>query len=74
MSITVQLNHYDLRILINGVIHLYLLREEFIGFTSWADDDKMYVIAFHTKTNTITTQYDEKAKWLKILNGLSNIL
>jgi len=58
--------------MIDGLPHIYVLRKEFIGFQSWADDETMFVIEYYTKTNKIRTEFDKKEKWedvLKALNG-----
>jgi len=74
MKISVELNHYDLRVLIDGLPHLYILREEFIGYQSWSDDDAMNVIEYYTKTNKIRTEFDTKEKWKQVLVALSETL
>lgn len=74
MKVELLINHYDIRILIEGLPHVYISRNEFVGFTSWNDDDSMYVIEYVTKYNKIRTEYDTKEKWLAVLTELNNKL
>lgn len=32
MTVEVQINHYDIRVLIDGLPQVYILRSEFVGF------------------------------------------
>lgn len=74
MKTEIQLNHYDLRILIDGLPHIYILRDEFVGFQTWADDESMFVIEYYTKTNKITTQWNNKEKWEQLIKSLNEKL
>lgn len=74
MKVEVQINHYDIRILIDGLPHLYILRKEFVGYQSWADDDGMFVIEYCTTKNKIRTEQDTKGKWMQILVELNKCL
>lgn len=74
MKIEIQLNHYDLRVLIDELLHIYILRDEFIGFQTWADDESMFVIEYYTKTNKITTQWNNKEKWEQLVKSLNEKL
>jgi len=66
MTVEVQINHYDIRILIDGLPHLYIARKEFVGFQGWADDETMFVIEYYTTKNKIRTEQDTKEKWMQI--------
>lgn len=74
MTPTVEINHYDLRIMIGGLPCVYILRKEFVGFHAWEDDQSMLVIEFTTKTNKIRTEWDTKEKWTSILKALNEAL
>ena len=73
MKIEVQLNHYDIKVMINGLPHIVIDRKEYVGFQSYTDDDQMCVIEFYTKTNKIKAEYDNRRKWLQILKELNKI-
>ena len=59
MTVEVQINHYDIRVLIDGLPQVYILRSELVGFSSWADDNAMAVIEYHTKSGVIRTEFDD---------------
>ena len=74
MKVEVQINHYDIRVLIGGLPHLYILRKEFVGLQSWNDDESMFVIEFYTTHNKIRAEYDTKEKWLSVLKAINSKL
>jgi hypothetical protein len=74
MKIEVQLNHYDIKVMIDGLCHVYIDRKEFVGFHSWVDDDKMAVIEYYTKSNCIRTEFDNIKKWEQVLKALNDNL
>lgn len=74
MKLEVQINHYDIRIIISDLPCVYILRKEFTGFQSWEDDKSMFVIEFYTQSNKITTQWDTKEKWIEVLKALNDSL
>lgn len=74
MKVELLIDHYTIRLMINDLPHVYIQRDEFIGFQSWADKKDQYSIEFYTKTNSILTQQDNKDKWLLILSELNNKL
>ncbi len=61
-----------LKIYFGDVLHLLLKTDEFVGLQSWVTGYKKqsYYIEFTTKTTTILTGYDKKAKWEKVLKLL----
>lgn len=74
MKLEVQINHYDIRVMLDGLPHVYILRKEFVGFQSWADDESMFVIEYYTTKNKIRTELDTKDKWIKLLKALNEKL
>ena len=74
MKVELQINHYDFRLMIDGLPHVYILREQFVGYQSWSDGENMYVIEFYTKTNSIRTEQDKKEKWVAMLTELNSKL
>lgn len=63
-------NHF--KIYINGLIHLNLKMDEFIGIKSYMEPDKtsQYFIEFHMKTKMILCRYNQKSKWISMLKLL----
>lgn len=74
MKLEIEINHYDIRVMIEGLPCVYILRKEFVGFQSWNDDESMFVVEFYTKTNKITTEWDTREKWEQVLKELNNKL
>ncbi len=70
MKVELKINHYSIKLYIDGFVHVHIWREEFIGYTSWSDGNGMYNIEFITKTNSILSQMDTKDKWIEILKVL----
>jgi hypothetical protein len=73
MKVELLIDHYTIKLMIDELIHVYLLRDEFVGFQSWADKKDQYSIEFYTKTNSILTEQDNKDKWLAILRELNKL-
>ncbi len=59
-----------LKVYINKVLHFSIKREDIIGFQSWVEgeDTQRFIIEFYTRYQTILVGYDDKDKWIKILN------
>lgn len=74
MNLEIKIDHYDFKILIDGLIHVHILRKEYVGFQSWMDKNGKYVIEFNTKTTSIKTEQDSKEKWLQILTALNEAI
>jgi len=71
LKVDIKINHYSIKIFIDGFIHVFMWRNEFIGFQSWCDGNGKYSIEFYTKTNTFLTEQDTKDKWLTMLEELN---
>jgi hypothetical protein len=74
MNVELKIDHYTIKLLIDGYIHVFIRREQFVGFSSWSDGNNKYAIEYYTITNSILTEQDTKDKWLSILNELNNKL
>jgi hypothetical protein len=72
--IELEINHYAIRLLIDDLPHLYILRDQFIGFQSWYYDDTDYCIEFQLLNGTILCEYADKSIWIKILGLLDEQL
>lgn len=74
MKVELKINHYTIKLFIDGYIHFFIWRKEFIAFQSWSDGNGKYAIEFHSKTTSIKLEQDTKEKWLAILEELNNKL
>ena len=74
MNVELKIDHYTIKLFIDGYIHVFIRREQFVGFSSWSDGNNKYAIEYYTITNSILTEQDTKDKWLSILNELNNKL
>ena len=74
MNVELKINHYTIKLLIDGYIHVFIRREQFIGFSSWDDGNNKFAIEYYTTSNSILTEQDSKEKWLQILTELNNKL
>lgn len=74
MKIELRINHYSIKLYIDGFIHVFIWRKDFVGIHSWSDGNGMYNIEFYTTTNCILSQMDTKEKWLDILKELDEKL
>jgi len=72
MKVVIKINHYTIKILIDDLIHVFMWREEFVGFQSWSDGNGKYAIEFYTKTNSFKTEQDTKEKWVAMLKELND--
>lgn len=63
----------QLRIYINGILHIQLKLQDLIGFQSWIHGEREYYIEYYFQgNNKITTAYGEKDKWVAILKLLED--
>lgn len=70
-TITSKRHYEQLKIYINGCIHLHLKLLDLIGFQSWIHGEKEYFIEYYfSGGNKITTAYGEKDRWISILKIL----
>lgn len=69
----------DVRIYIDGILHLLVLRKKFIGIQSWFEFStertyKIYKIEIYTKNKTVLVEHYNKKSWTTILNLLDKNL
>lgn len=70
MEITCKRQYEQLKIYINGQLHLQIKLLDLIGFQSWIHGENEYFIEYYFTNNKITTAYGEKEKWGKVLDLL----
>lgn len=73
MKIEVSLKGDVFKILIDGLLHVYIC-EPILDLQSWNCQNKFYYIEYKTKNQTIKTEYDSLEKWTQILKQLNQIL
>lgn len=62
-----------LKILVNGLPHVCVKRQELIGVQSWYTDG-LFCIEYTTTTREILSEYDQKYKWVAILREVNKVL
>lgn len=72
MKATLSVKNNYIKIYINGIIHVCLKRDEFIGFQSYyrGYNSDLYVIEFYMKMQIIKVEYDLIDKWKAVLKLL----
>lgn len=63
----------DLRIYIDGILHVHLLSDRYVGMQSWIDGDKKqkyYIELTVSKGKNILMEYQTKETWLAVLKLL----
>ncbi len=72
--IDVEIKDNRIKILIDGLPHVCLRADEWIGFQSWIGDNNRFYIEFYTKTQDFFTEYNDIKKWKSILKLLNEKL
>lgn len=70
-NITCESDPEDIRIFINGTIHLFLKRKELVSLQSWYINKGCCVIEIYTTSRDIILEYNSVEKWKFILNLLN---
>jgi hypothetical protein len=71
MKVEVQLNHYDIKVLIDGLVHVCIDRKKYVGYHSYFENGSKLVIEYHYKGGFILTEFDTVTKWKQILKALN---
>lgn len=66
LTVTSQLSIDYFNVYLNGILHLQIKREEYIGLCSFLDDNK-FSINIVTHSGTILSVYERQSIWIKIL-------
>lgn len=72
-NVEVKLDYDNIKVKINNLTHVSILRNEYVGYSSWIENE-CYNIEYVTKTNTILTEYNSIEKWKLVLNKLDEKL
>ena len=73
-NVRVELTFYALKIYIDDALHLFIRRNELIGFQAWRDDKNSYKIEYLLRDGEFLTEYDSSEKFLMILKLLDEVL
>jgi len=67
----------SVKIYINDILHVCVKQKNFIGFQAWREGsetrEKYHVIEYYTKDKTFKTEYNEREKWISILDLLDKL-
>ncbi len=74
MKVAVELSHYDIKVRIDGLVHVYIDRRKFIGYHSYFENGTRLVIEYHYKGGHILTEFDTFQKWSSVLKELDKKL
>jgi hypothetical protein len=74
MTPTVTITHYSIKVYFGEHLHLYAAMKDFIGIESWKDSPTNFSIKFAMKGGSIHCQYDDRERWLSILDQLNTLL
>jgi hypothetical protein len=72
-KIEVLLGHYDLRVLINGLLHIRVELPVF-GIYSWMDSPTDYSISFHGDGSKMVVQYSSAVTWMRVLRKIAEAM
>jgi hypothetical protein len=74
MQVTSKISHASARIFINEVLHLHIVRERFLGLSSWLyEREGMYYIEIALNGGRISVDYDRRDLWVGVLAELEKI-
>lgn len=71
INFTCESDPTDIRIFINGTLHLFLRRSEIVSFQSWYVNKNNLKIEIYTNTRDILLEYNSVEKWKEILKLLN---
>ena len=61
----------DLRIYIDGILHVHLLSDRYVGMQAWIESNTKYCIEITvSKGKNIKMEYENKQTWLDVLELL----
>lgn len=70
MTVTCKNDYRDLKIYVNGLLHLHMLKKEYLMFQSYligSNNSKSYYIEIYCSNQKMNLEYDNKKLWKKIL-------
>ncbi len=74
MQVTSKIGHASARIYINDTLHLHIVRERFLGLSSWLfEREGMYYIEIVLDGGNVMVDYDRADLWKLVLAELAKI-
>lgn len=75
MEITYTRKYEQLKVYINGYVHLHLRLLDLTGYQSWIHGSNEFFIEYYFNTgNKVTTVYGTQEKWLNMLKILDEAI
>lgn len=75
MEITHKRHYEQIKIYINGVLHLQFKLLDFVGLQSWIHGEREYFIEYYFSGGSkITTAYSDKEKWKLVLEEIDKAI
>jgi hypothetical protein len=75
MKVTEKSDSEDIRIYIDGILHIRIPRDKNLKLHSWIEGhSKKYLIEIHCENHLIFYEYDNKKLWSEILKIFDKIL
>lgn len=73
--IDVKVGYDAVRVLINDALHVHVVRSRLLGVQSWVHEaEGKFVIEFVMDGGAMQSDYDDRDKWLAVLDGLKKVL
>jgi len=60
----------NVKIYVNGILHLWFDRNELVGIQSWTEAATKFKIEYFFKTTSIICEYTDKEMWEEILKQI----
>ncbi len=74
MEADLKIDFYYIKLYVTGLLFLFIVRKDFVGFHAWMDNNGKYSIEFVTRKKNILTELDNKEKWQSVLKLLDEKL
>lgn len=74
LTITAVENAGDIRIFINGTLHLFFQRADILCLQSWKETEHCCKIELYTRHRSVVLEYNSREKWRKVLELLDKCL
>jgi hypothetical protein len=75
MKVTSRGDSEDIRIYIDGILHIRLPRDKDVSLQSWVEGhSKKYLIEIHCKNHSNLIEYDNKKLWVDVLTQFEKII
>jgi len=74
MRVASKVSEASVKVYINDILHLHVVRSKFLGLSSWQyETEGMFYIEILLDGNKIAVDYDRRDLWLLVLTELERI-